>query len=177
MLTISIPKSIVGSEENKSIDVIDIILGTLLLWFPDMPCITMIYRDKKAAVHWSAARNEEPTSSRRPTDRQSLVNRLSNARQAVVMFLDTIIIEVDMFWSRWNVHNDCFSFRRSNTIFRVLTPSLRLASVSPYCLDRHRLASSRLTPLRNNSLRPARLCLAYICDAEPFSPRSWDVRI
>ena len=28
-------------------------------WFPDMPCISKVYRDKKASVHWSAARNTE----------------------------------------------------------------------------------------------------------------------
>ena len=31
--------------------------------FPDMPCMKKVYRDKKASVHWSAARNEERASS------------------------------------------------------------------------------------------------------------------
>ena len=29
-----------------------------------MPCMKRIYRDKKVAVHWSAARNKERFSSR-----------------------------------------------------------------------------------------------------------------
>ena len=32
--------------------------------FPDMPCVKRVYRDSKASVHWSAARNEERFSSR-----------------------------------------------------------------------------------------------------------------
>ena len=31
---------------------------------PDMPCIKMVYRYKKASFHWSAAKNEERSSSR-----------------------------------------------------------------------------------------------------------------
>ena len=34
------------------------------LLFPDMPCMKRVYRDEKAPVHWSAARNEERVSSR-----------------------------------------------------------------------------------------------------------------
>ena len=29
-----------------------------------MPCMNRVYRDKKASVHWSAARNKERFSSR-----------------------------------------------------------------------------------------------------------------
>ena len=32
--------------------------------FPDMPCMKKVYRDKKASVHWSAARKKERFSSR-----------------------------------------------------------------------------------------------------------------
>ena len=32
--------------------------------FPDMPCMKRVYRDKRASVHWSAARNKERFSSR-----------------------------------------------------------------------------------------------------------------
>ena len=32
--------------------------------FPDMPCMKRVYKDKKASVHWSAARNKERFSSR-----------------------------------------------------------------------------------------------------------------
>ena len=32
--------------------------------FPDMPCMKRVYRDKKAALHWSAARTKERSSSR-----------------------------------------------------------------------------------------------------------------
>ena len=32
--------------------------------FPDMPCMKRVYRDKKASVYWSAARNKERFSSR-----------------------------------------------------------------------------------------------------------------
>ena len=38
--------------------------GNNLLFFPDMPCMKRVYRDKKASVHWSAARNKERFSSR-----------------------------------------------------------------------------------------------------------------
>ena len=38
--------------------------GGGMLFFPDMPCMKKVYRDKKASVHWSAARNEERPSSR-----------------------------------------------------------------------------------------------------------------
>ena len=31
--------------------------------FPDMPCMKRVYRDKKASVHWSAARTKERFSS------------------------------------------------------------------------------------------------------------------
>ena len=36
-------------------------------FFPDMPCMKKIYRDKNASVHWSAARNKERFSSRGST--------------------------------------------------------------------------------------------------------------
>ena len=32
--------------------------------FPDMPCMKRVYTDKKASVHWSAARKKERFSSR-----------------------------------------------------------------------------------------------------------------
>ena len=32
--------------------------------FPGMLCMKRVYKDKKASVHWSAARNEERPSSR-----------------------------------------------------------------------------------------------------------------
>ena len=32
--------------------------------FPEMPCMKEVYKDKWASVHWSAARNEERSSSR-----------------------------------------------------------------------------------------------------------------
>ena len=32
--------------------------------FPDMPCMKRVYRDKKASVHWSVARDKERFSSR-----------------------------------------------------------------------------------------------------------------
>ena len=31
--------------------------------FPDMPCMKKVYKDKKASVHWSAAKNKERFSS------------------------------------------------------------------------------------------------------------------
>ena len=33
-------------------------------WFPDMPCMKRVYKEKKASFHWSAARNKERFSSR-----------------------------------------------------------------------------------------------------------------
>ena len=33
-------------------------------FFPDMPCMKRVYRDRKASFHWSAARNKERFSSR-----------------------------------------------------------------------------------------------------------------
>ena len=35
-----------------------------LSYFPDMPCMRRVYRDKLASVHWSAARKKERFSSR-----------------------------------------------------------------------------------------------------------------
>ena len=32
--------------------------------FPDMPCMKRVYIDKKASVHWSAARKKERFSPR-----------------------------------------------------------------------------------------------------------------
>ena len=32
--------------------------------FPNMPCMKTVYWDKKASIHWSAARNTERFSSR-----------------------------------------------------------------------------------------------------------------
>ena len=32
--------------------------------FPDMPCMKRVHRDKKASVHWLAARTKERFSSR-----------------------------------------------------------------------------------------------------------------
>ena len=38
--------------------------GYIDVTFPDMPCMKRICRDKKASVHWSAARKKERLSSR-----------------------------------------------------------------------------------------------------------------
>ena len=38
--------------------------SALFEFFPDMPCMKRVYRDKKASVHWSGARNEERSHSR-----------------------------------------------------------------------------------------------------------------
>ena len=35
-----------------------------IVTFPDMPCMRLFYKDKKAFVHWSAARTKERFSSR-----------------------------------------------------------------------------------------------------------------
>ena len=35
-----------------------------LVKFSDMPCIKKVHRDKKASVHWSAARRKKRFSSR-----------------------------------------------------------------------------------------------------------------
>ena len=35
-----------------------------MIIFPDMPCMKRVYRDKKASVHWSAARKKPRFSSR-----------------------------------------------------------------------------------------------------------------
>ena len=43
--------------------------------FPDMPCMIRVYRNKKASVHWSAARNTERFPSRWQTGYQAVVNR------------------------------------------------------------------------------------------------------
>ena len=43
--------------------------------FPNIPCIQKVYGNKKASVHWSAARNKENFSFRCLTSRSSLVNR------------------------------------------------------------------------------------------------------
>ena len=40
-----------------------------------MPCMKRVYRDKKASVHWSAAKNKERFSSRGYTVYQPVVNR------------------------------------------------------------------------------------------------------
>ena len=36
----------------------------IYILFPDMPCMKRVYKDEKASVHWSAARNKERFSSR-----------------------------------------------------------------------------------------------------------------
>ena len=36
----------------------------VLLFFPDMPCMKRVHKDKKTSVHWSAARNKKHFSSR-----------------------------------------------------------------------------------------------------------------
>ena len=59
--------------------------------FPDMPCMKRVYTDKKASVHWSAARNEEPPWSYRYTVRQSLLNRAWTTRR------DPVYIGLNMF--------------------------------------------------------------------------------
>ena len=43
--------------------------------FPDMPCTKRFYKDKKATVHWSAARNQERVSSGGQTAYEPLANR------------------------------------------------------------------------------------------------------
>ena len=43
--------------------------------FPDMHCMRRVYRDKKASVHWSAARKKERFSYRGQTGYQPLVKR------------------------------------------------------------------------------------------------------
>ena len=50
--------------------------------FPDMPCVKRVYRDKKASVHRSAARNKERFSYRF----KQLTNRLQIAYQPVIWF-------------------------------------------------------------------------------------------
>ena len=40
-----------------------------------MPCMKRIYRDKKASVHWSAARKKERFSPRKLTADKSRINR------------------------------------------------------------------------------------------------------
>ena len=47
--------------------------------FSDMPCMKIVYRDKKESVHWSAARNEERARSRGSTAHQPRINRGSTA--------------------------------------------------------------------------------------------------
>ena len=42
-----------------------LLVCTTAYLFPDMPCMKRVYRDKKASVHWSAARKKERFSSRR----------------------------------------------------------------------------------------------------------------
>ena len=54
------PKT-VSRENNGSIPLPS---GSNSNWFPDMPCMKRVYRDKIASFHWSAARNKERFSSR-----------------------------------------------------------------------------------------------------------------
>ena len=46
-----------------------------LFTFTKMLCIKIVYKDKRAPVHWSAAKNKERFSSRRHSGYQLLVNR------------------------------------------------------------------------------------------------------
>ena len=57
--------------------------------FPDMPCMKRVYRDKKASVHWSAARKKKSAS--RLGDKP-LTNRLSTTNFVPAFGLHRILL-------------------------------------------------------------------------------------
>ena len=52
---------------------------------PDMSCMKRNFRDKKASVHWPAARNKERFSSRGYTANEPLINRSSIGEYVIVL--------------------------------------------------------------------------------------------
>ena len=56
-----------------------------------------VYRDIKASVHRSAASNKERPLSRGSTAYQLVINRVSTARQPLIVFLDPVSIGFKTF--------------------------------------------------------------------------------